>query len=104
MAVSEINGGICGFVTKVETHDESGMIKISIETNCPNVKKLAEELTEVDSFSEIFKRAKETKTYDLASKHLPHPSCVVPAGILKAVEVEAKLALPKDAIVKISKE
>lgn len=104
MAISQINGGICGFTTKVtSTDDGGGKIKLVIETDCPNVKKLAEELTEVDPFNEVFKRATSTRTYELANKHLPHPACIVPSGILKAVEVEAKLALPKDASVQVSK-
>lgn len=103
MAVSQINAGICGFFVKVTATDDNGKVKLLIETDCPNVKKLAEELTEVDPFNEIFKRATSTKTYELASKHLPHPACIVPSGILKAVEVEANLALPKDASVQVSK-
>ncbi|KUO49983.1 MAG: hypothetical protein APF76_05830 [Desulfitibacter sp. BRH_c19] len=103
MAISEIFGGICGFNTKVTAKDEAGKIKLVFETDCPNVKKLAEELTEVGAFSEAFKRATSTLTYELASKHLPHPACLVPSGILKAVEVEENLALPKDASVKVSR-
>jgi hypothetical protein len=43
-------------------------------------------------------------TYQLAAKYLTHSACPVPAGILKAVEVAAGLALPKDAAIKVSKE
>lgn len=103
MAVSEIFGGICGFNTKVIATEDGGKIKLTIETNCPNVVKLADELTEVDAFNEVFKRVILTKTYELASKYLPHSACIVPTGILKAVEVEANLALPKEATVKVSK-
>jgi hypothetical protein len=37
------------------------------------------------------------------SKHCPHPACPVPSGILKAVEVAAGLALPRDASIVIRK-
>ena len=40
-------------------------------------------------------------TLRMFAKHCPHPSCPVPAGILKAVEVEAGLALPKDASIRV---
>jgi hypothetical protein len=40
----------------------------------------------------------------MASKHCPHPSCIVPSGIIKAVEVAADFALPKDAGIKIEKQ
>jgi hypothetical protein len=33
-----------------------------------------------------------------------HPACPVPSGILKAIEVAAGLALPKDASIKPSKD
>jgi hypothetical protein len=104
MTKSEINAGICGFVTVVEADDEMGKINITIKTDCPNVQKLAKELTQVEAFSEIFKRANATLTYELASKHLPHPSCPVPSGILKTIEVEAKLALPKDVSIKTTRK
>jgi hypothetical protein len=37
-------------------------------------------------------------------KHCFHAACPVPVGIIKAIEVEAKLALPKDVLMKIAKE
>lgn len=40
----------------------------------------------------------------LAAKHLRHAACPVPAGIIKAVEVAAGLALPADATIKISED
>jgi hypothetical protein len=32
-----------------------------------------------------------------------HSACPVPAGIIKAIEVASQLALPQDAIIKVSK-
>jgi hypothetical protein len=40
----------------------------------------------------------------MAQQILPHPGCPVPAGIIKAVEVEGGLALPRDASIKVSKD
>jgi len=40
----------------------------------------------------------------LAAEHLVHPACPVPSGILKAIEVESGLALPKDASIKPKKD
>jgi len=39
----------------------------------------------------------------LATKHCPHTACPVPVGIIKAIEVEAGLALPADATIRLSK-
>ena len=104
MAKGTIQGGVCGFVTTVRTSKgEGGKIKINIETDCPNFKKVADELTEINPYDEIFKRLKATMACDIASKHSPHPSCIVPSGILKTIEVEAGLALPKNAEIKLEK-
>ena len=104
MAKCEINPGICGLLTTVEaSKSEGGEVALKITSDCPNIQKIAEELVVIVPFDEIFKRATATKTYELFSKHSPHPSCPVPAGILKAIEVEAGLALPKDATLKIAK-
>jgi len=104
MATCEINAGICGFSTTVEATD-SGKWKIclKITSDCPNIQKLAEELVEINALDEIAKRAKSTKTYEIAAKHIPHCSCIVPSGIIKAVEVAAGLALPKNATIKMEK-
>jgi hypothetical protein len=72
-------------------------------TDCPNLQKVAEELGEIDPYDEIFKRAISTRTFEIISKHSPHPCCVVPSGILKAIEVEAGLALPKDVKIEIER-
>lgn len=79
-------------------------VDISIESDCPNIQKMAGELKSIDAFKEIFSRAVNTTAYQLASKHCPHPGCPVPSGILKAVEVAVGLALPKDAQILVSKD
>ncbi len=104
MAKCEINAGICGFNTTVEAIDlKKYKIRLNITSDCPSIQKLAEELVEIDALDEIAKKAKSTKTYEIAAKHCPHCSCIVPSGIIKAVEVAAGLALPKDAVIKIQK-
>ena len=42
--------------------------------------------------------------YRSASKHLKHAACAVPSAILKAIEVEAGLNVPKDAVIRFVKE
>lgn len=43
------------------------------------------------------------KTLEMGSKHCYHTACPVPVGIIKAIEIEAGLALPKDAAIELSK-
>jgi len=104
MASAEIESGICGFCTTVRTKAEGRTVRVELESTCGYVEKLAEQLTEVDPFREISYRGEGPVTLKLAAEHLVHPACPVPAGIIKAIEVEAGLALPKDASIKPSKD
>jgi hypothetical protein len=104
MASAEIDSGICGFCTTVRTTTEGRRVRVEFETTCEHVKKLAEALTEVDPYREINYRGEGPLTFRLTAEHLVHPACPVPAGIIKAIEVEAGLALPKDASIKPRRE
>lgn len=76
---------------------------ISIQSECEAIQKIAKELTEVDPFQEISFRGKGPRALEMGVKHCFHTACPVPVGIIKAVEIEAGLALPKDATIKLSK-
>ena len=103
MTSAEICAGICGFTTIVEAAmDGQRRVLLSIESQCEKVQSLAVELTQVDPFQEITRRGDGPLTLRLAAKHLSHTACPVPAGIIKAVEVAAGLALPTDASIKLS--
>jgi hypothetical protein len=104
MASAEIESGICGFCTTVRTTTEGRTVRIEFETECGHVKQLAERLTEVDPYKEISYRGEGPLTLKLAAEHLVHPACPVPSWIIKAIEVEAGLALPKDASIRPSKD
>jgi hypothetical protein len=103
MASAEIESGICGFCTTVRTTSEGRTVRVEFETSCGYVEELAAALTEVDPFREISYRGEGPVTLKLAAEHLVHPACPVPSGIIKAIEVEAGLALPKDASIKPAK-
>ena len=104
MAKAEIFSGICGFTTHVETTMEGEACKVAIASECKSIQKLAGELTEVDPFHEISFRRGLPLTHEMAAKFCAHAACPVASGIIKAVEVEAGLALPKDVSIKISRE
>ena len=104
MASAEIESGICGFRTTVKTTADGRTVRVELETTCGYVEQLAEALTEVDPYKEISYRGEGPVTLKLAAEHLVHPACPVPSGIIKAIEVEAGLALPQDASIKPSKE
>lgn len=98
-----IFSGVCGFQTKVnaETNGEY-QTKLHLETTCPNVKKMAETLDTVNVMDELFRKG-QSQVMAAAQKHLPHITCPVPVGILKAVEASAGMALTKDATITFTK-
>jgi hypothetical protein len=100
---AEIFAGICGFTAVVEARMEGKICKLGVTSDCKFIQELAAELTEVQPFQEISARRSMPKTLQMGAKHCAHAACPVPVGIIKAVEVEAKLALPKDVVIKLSK-
>jgi hypothetical protein len=104
MAKAQICSGICGFNTTVETHmDDSGQVLLAIESECESIHRLAAELRQVDPFREITFGGKGPLTFEVAAEHCSHAACPVPVGIIKAIEIEAGLALPADVSIKLSK-
>jgi hypothetical protein len=104
MSKAEIQSGICGHVSTVEAKMDGKVCKVSITSTCKAIQELAEELKEVNPMMEISCKRATPQTLQMGLKHCYHAACPVPVGIIKAIEVEAKLALPKDAIIKVSKE
>lgn len=103
MAKAEIFAGDCGFTTTVEATMDGQVCKLSINSECDAIRKMAVELTEVNPYQEIsFKRAMPS-IHAAGYKFCTHAACPVPVGIIKVVEVEAKLALPTDVTIKLSK-
>jgi hypothetical protein len=103
MAKAEINSGICGFTATVRTRMEDHKCRVEIESDCDAIQRLGEELAEVDPFQEISFRGEGPRSLKLGAKHCYHTACPVPVGIIKAIEVEAGLALPADASIELSK-
>ena len=102
LAKAEVFAGICGFNTTVETVMNGSKCEISIESDCDAIQHLAQELTEVEPFQEITFRGKGPLTLQLTAQHCHHAACPVPVGIIKAIEIEAGLALPADPTIKLS--
>jgi hypothetical protein len=103
MSKTEINAGVCGHMTAVEAEMEGKVCKLSITSDCKAIQELAKELPEVNPMMEISCKRATPQTLLMGMKHCYHAACPVPAGIIKAIEVAAKLALPKDVLIKVSK-
>jgi hypothetical protein len=102
MARARIVAGICGFQSAVSVRNEGSSCTVTIESDCPAVERLAAELKEVDPLREVSRRGETPQTWQLAARHGLHASCPVPVGILKAVEVEAGLALAANVLIELS--
>ena len=105
MAVCWVKAGICGQETTIEAM-KVGQIKVRISfvTTCEHVLTLAEELVELDIGSEMTKPLNETLTYMLAAKHLCRTSCIVPAAVLKVMEVTAGIFQPESCAIEFVKD
>jgi hypothetical protein len=102
-----VDPGICGFTITIQvTSADMQHVKVKISTECPNIKEVIGEIEahEFDAFKEVFVKLDKTDTYAILTPHIPHPMCLVYAGMLKAIETETDLALPKDCHIKIEKE
>jgi hypothetical protein len=104
MARVKVDAGICGFSTEITAEAVDGnTVAIRFESTCPHVVKARADLTIVEAYSEIFRKPHETRVYQALAPHLPHVACPLYSGFLKAIEVAAGLALPKDAHLAIEK-
>jgi hypothetical protein len=102
MAIVEINSGICGFTTRVEvTRLDKRNVEVKIETECPNIKKVAGDLNIIQPLKELFSKLHETETYKKLAEGVVHPACLVPSGVLKGIEVASGMALPKGCHIRI---
>ena len=101
-----INPGVCGLITTVEAHSDDQMeVKVTVKSGCEAVRKMMEELGDTfDSFACCLGKPGTSVFYDYAREHFPgHASCPTLAGILKCMEVECGLALPKEASITFEK-
>lgn len=67
-----------------------------ITTTCEHIEALARALGEVDVAHDMSCRLDETQVYRLAAQHVCRNNCIVPAAILKMMEVTAGIFLPAD--------
>lgn len=106
MTKINIFAGICGFSTQVISTDQGGYkAKLNIISECPNWKKMDAIFSEKEFnvMTELFKDKKtgtlHSEVLDISLTTIPHVSCPVISGTLKALEVSVGLALPKDATI-----
>ena len=105
----EIEAGICGLRTTAEaSSDDSQSVTFAIISDCEKIRGMAEALKRsepLDAFQEI-NPAAESALLGAVRATLKGccAGCAVPAGLFKAMQVAAGLALPKDINIRLTKE
>lgn len=99
-----VNPGACGLPSTVEIQKKEGdTFSVTVRSECPMVKKLGSEITEL-AMSDAFRKMLDSPVYKKGALCLRHVACPVPSGILKALEVEAGLNVPKDIAITFVKD
>ena len=95
----EVNPGICGKIATIEVVKVGKRrVMVEITSECDIMAKLSQSLGEIDQ-GDALKPHVHSSIYQYASNCHLHASCPVPMAILKAIEVEAGLALPGPVLV-----
>jgi len=106
VASATIHAGICGFVTRVRAEaDDEYTVRLAVESDCQKVRAYTAGLGPLNVLEELGKR--HDATVLVAARDPRHGSCagcVTPAGIYKAMQVAAGLALPAESVVELSQE
>ena len=93
-----VKAGQCNQETSIEAR-RVDMTHVGLEfvTTCEHIQKLADELKTLDIAHEMSANLLETGVYRTADKFVCRASCVIPASILKALEVEANIFPPAES-------
>jgi len=100
----DVTAGACGFSAVIRADKgPNRTIGMCVETDCAMVQKMAAEIASLgrrDALTGML----SNPVYLAAGRHLKHAACPVPSAVLKALEVEAGLNVPKDATITFSKD
>ena len=96
-----VNPGICGFTCRIETRKiDKNIVSVKIsESECKQIKQLCGLLNKI-ALRELFMPITRNPVYMAAERSGCHPSCPIPAAVLKAVEVSMEMALPRDVSIR----
>ncbi|MHB1043402.1 MAG: DUF6951 family protein [Eubacteriales bacterium] len=102
---ARVYAGACGFTSVIKVEKISKMIvRVQLITACLDLRKLNEDLNEVDCSTGVFGSMVDSYIYKAASARLKNSDCPVPCAIIKAIQVELGGAIPKEVTIKIKKE
>ncbi len=76
--------------------------RVKISSDCDMLLRLGQEVSEL-RLRDAFRKIVDNPVYQSSSACLQHISCPVPSGILKALEVEAGVAVAENVEMKFQK-
>ena len=92
-----VDAGICGFRSAIEARKQGeDTVSIVITSECTQISQLNETLGSM-ALRDVFTPAGRNLVFARAQEARCHVTCPVPVAILKCVEVELGMALPRDA-------
>lgn len=95
MSLVWVKAGQCNQETTIEARRvDMTHVAVELVTTCEHIQKLSNELKTLDIAHEMSTNLLDTEVYKIADRFVCRNSCVVPAAILKALEVEANIFLP----------
>lgn len=107
MAQADVWAGICGYRVEIEvTSLDRKHVSVTLRTECEMCQAMNPDLTRLQVKGKdhtVLRPAADSAVYQSAARHIRHPACVVPAAILKAIEVEIGAALPDDVTIRLKK-
>ena len=98
---ASVSAGVCGFACRIKTwKTDSSAVGLEIsESECQQIRQFSEGLGKL-TLEDIFTPATRNPVYLAAEQSGCHPSCSIPAAVLKAAEVAMGMALPRDATIR----
>jgi hypothetical protein len=98
-----VNAGACGFTVIIKAKKGAGKkMHISLDTECEMINNMENDISLLD-WRTALKDYFNNPVFCSASKHMKHVTCPVTSAILKAIEVEAGLSVPRDVSIIFSK-
>ncbi len=109
-AKATVDPGICGFKAVIKAECNDGMTAaVNIVSSCETMQQVNQQISQVGPINVVMELNPNTESavLKIAGEVLVKKgcceACIVPAAAVKATQVAAGLALPKDVTIQISK-
>jgi hypothetical protein len=98
-----VDPGICGFPCRIIARrlNKRTVLLKAFESECKQIQRLSKRINKI-AMPELFAPITRNPVYLAAQQSGCHPSCVIPAAVLKAAEAAMEMALPRDVHIQIA--